>query len=79
MCLRGFDATEPKDYVFALLGHYSAQFPDGPLIQADYNPSVSPQHVFHKVATKLVESGHVKVLNAVRPKPGWDGEFSFLP
>lgn len=79
MCMRGFQATEPKDYVFALLGHYSAQFGNSrgrPFIEADYSPSISAKQVFHQVAIRLLESGHVKVLNAVRPKPHWDGEFS---
>lgn len=84
MCLRNFNSTEPKDYVFALLGHYSAQleFPDskgsGLLIEANYDPSIQPKQVFHEVAIRLVRSGHVKLLNAIRPKEGWDGEFSSL-
>jgi hypothetical protein len=48
-------ATDPRDYVFALLGHFSAKSgpEDAPLIEADY--SLNMEEVSHRVAYRSLE------------------------
>ena len=59
-------ATDPRDYVFAKLGHYSARSRHTglPIIEADYTKSVSD--IYLTVATRLLEEKvSLEVLNTV--------------
>jgi hypothetical protein len=71
-------ATDPRDHVFALLGHYSApKRPDGQaLIKCDYTKSKF--EVFHEVAyTTLEFYNSLITLNAVQHK-NFDSGIAFL-
>lgn len=58
-------ASDPRDYVFSLLGHFSALLDGGiPIIQPDYDNSVSA--IFHETAIRiLMTSSTLTILNAV--------------
>lgn len=71
---RDFEASDPRDRVFALLGHYSARWgPDGsPIIEPDYNNSVDL--IYHETAIRtLNKEMHFITLNAVQNRPGFEG------
>lgn len=59
-------ATDPRDYVFSLLGHFSALHPGGiPIIQPDYQNSVAD--IYHETAIRILKSSStLTLLNAVR-------------
>lgn len=60
-------ATDPRDHVFALLGHFSAPMraPGIPLLTADYNKS--ELQVFHEVAVRMIKSAKdLELLQAVQ-------------
>ncbi|KAJ4415948.1 hypothetical protein N0V82_007070 [Gnomoniopsis sp. IMI 355080] len=59
-------ATDPRDYVFSLLGHFSALLPNGtPIIQPDYQNSVTD--IYHETAIRILRSDStLTLLNAVR-------------
>lgn len=62
------EATDPRDYVFSLLGHYSARLPEGiPIIQPDYDNSVNA--IYHEIAIRILRrpdyTPSLRLLNAV--------------
>ncbi|KAE9378498.1 HET-domain-containing protein [Stipitochalara longipes BDJ] len=72
-------ATDEKDYVYALLGHPSAIIHGKLIVEPDYNKSAPD--LFFEIATKLIqETNSLRVLSAVRhhtekdledEKPSW--------
>jgi hypothetical protein len=59
--------SDPRDHIFALLGHPSAQEgPDGArVIEADYTKSV--EEVYHDIAVHMLrKGGSLVILNAVQ-------------
>ncbi|KAH7134998.1 heterokaryon incompatibility protein-domain-containing protein [Dendryphion nanum] len=58
-------ASDPRDFVFALLGHPSAQINGGLIIEPDYQKS--HWEIYHELAiTLLQQSQNLRVLSAVR-------------
>lgn len=59
------EATDPRDYVFSLLGHYSASIQgDIPIIRPDYDNSI--HDIYHEIAIRILRTGPALiVLNAV--------------
>jgi hypothetical protein len=60
-------ASDPRDYIYALLGHYSALIgPEKkPIMEADYG--LSMEEVNHTVAYRMfIEENYVSTLNAVQ-------------
>jgi hypothetical protein len=60
-------ATDPRDYVFARLGHFSARsaLTGLPIMEADYQKSTL--EIFHQVALRLLgEASSLEVLNYVQ-------------
>lgn len=77
---RDFEASDPRDHVFALLGHYSARSgtDDRPIIEPDYNNHVDL--IYHETAIRtLNKEMHLITLNAVQNRPGFESMFSHLP
>lgn len=59
------DASDPRDFVFALLAHPSAQASSGLIIEPNYHKS--HWEIFHELAvTLLMRSKNLRVLSAVR-------------
>jgi hypothetical protein len=57
-------ASDPRDYVYALLGHPSALIQGHLIVEPDYTKA--PAALFHEVAVKLIEYGQdLRVLCAV--------------
>jgi hypothetical protein len=64
---RAFKATDPRDYVYAFLGHPSAKLPDGvtSIIRPDYN--IDTDLLYLKVAFKIMtKDKDLAILSAVR-------------
>jgi hypothetical protein len=58
-------ASDPRDYIYALLGHPKASIGGVPIVEPDY--SKSAPDLFLEVATKLIDSTKsLRVLSAVR-------------
>lgn len=69
-------ASDPKDYIYALLGHPSATLDGVTIIDPMYNKTAS--EVFYGVAAKLVEkTKHLRVLSAVAHREETDLEDEF--
>ncbi|KAE8450788.1 hypothetical protein EG329_005701 [Mollisiaceae sp. DMI_Dod_QoI] len=62
---RGQKASDPRDYVYALLGHPSALIDDATIVEPDYNIKVND--LLFNVAVKLMRSTNtLRVLSAVQ-------------
>jgi hypothetical protein len=59
------EALDPRDYIYALLGHPSALIDGELIVEPDYNKSAAD--LFHEIAIKLIiETNSLRVLSAVR-------------
>jgi Heterokaryon incompatibility protein (HET) len=66
---RNKKASDPRDYVYALLGHPSALINGSPIVQPDYNKPA--QEVFFEVTMKIMDqSQSLRVLSAVHHHDG---------
>lgn len=74
-------ASDPRDYVYALLGHPSATIGGVPIIEPDYSKSAS--EVFSDVAIKLIkQTNSLRILSAIihRDESDLQGELpSWIP
>lgn len=72
-------ASDPRDHVFALLGHPAAQEgPDGErVIEADYTKSV--EDVYHQISVHMLRKGDsLMILNAVQHESVDSGQFTLF-
>jgi hypothetical protein len=77
---RNKKASDPRDYVYALLGHPSASINGVPIIEPDYNKS--PEELYFEVTMKILsQSKSLRILSAVQHGDGsLDGESgSWIP
>jgi hypothetical protein len=57
-------ASDPRDYVYALLGHPSASINGVPIVEPDYNKSTT--ELCFEVTMKILEHSHnLRILSAV--------------
>lgn len=64
-------ASDPRDYIYALLGHPSAVYQRQPIVTPDYTLSAS--RLYHEVAAKiLLETRNLRALSAVRYNHEYD-------
>ena len=75
---RNYGASDPRDHVFALLGHDSAYSDGSPLIRADYTKPVSQilrqltlQLIFHSKSLRPLSAVQHEKLNSSKDLPSW--------
>ncbi|KAH8769679.1 heterokaryon incompatibility protein-domain-containing protein [Hyaloscypha sp. PMI_1271] len=66
---RNQKASDPRDYVYALLGHPSASVNGVPIVEPDYNKS--PEELYFEVTMKILsQSKSLRILSAVHHGDG---------
>jgi hypothetical protein len=62
---RWHNANNPRDHIFALLGHPAAKTPKGKMVcVADYTKPA--EEVYHEFAVNMLQTGSLLILNAVQ-------------
>ena len=78
---RRLHATDPRDYVFALLGHFSARVNSGHELIVEPHYDVSVENIYHEVAVRTLETSRcLWTLNAVvhTSQLNWQSWFSYI-